>query len=301
MNINYKQIEAFVWVADLGNFRQAAERLNTTQPNISTRVANLEQAIGAPLFERSAGAISMTRRGKELLESARDVVKSAERFEAQAGLLHLSNRTIRLGVTEMIVSTWLPIFLKQVKQQFPNLNLELTVDLSVNLKPDLFSRALDITFQNGPFSRTTTGTNDLGSFPFQWVASRDLAVSQATELSFDDMQAQTILVHSRDTLQFQEIEQHFTQKNSHRPTIVPSSSIAPCIHMCVQGMGVSAIPLVMAKRYFEQGDLVPLNYPWAPAPLEFLARYDANTSPKVVGDLAELAQHTVSNYIAETC
>ena len=34
VNLNFKQIEAFVMVADLGSFRQAAERLNTTQPNI---------------------------------------------------------------------------------------------------------------------------------------------------------------------------------------------------------------------------------------------------------------------------
>ncbi|MHC4782921.1 MAG: helix-turn-helix domain-containing protein [Planctomycetota bacterium] len=34
-----KHLEAFVWVADLGSFRKAADRLNTTQPNISSRIA----------------------------------------------------------------------------------------------------------------------------------------------------------------------------------------------------------------------------------------------------------------------
>jgi len=56
MNINFKQIEAFVWVADLGSFRHAAERLNTTQPNISTRISNLEEMIGAKVMERDAGS-----------------------------------------------------------------------------------------------------------------------------------------------------------------------------------------------------------------------------------------------------
>ena len=45
LNFNLKHLEAFVWVADLGSFRKAADRLNTTQPNISSRIAALETAL----------------------------------------------------------------------------------------------------------------------------------------------------------------------------------------------------------------------------------------------------------------
>ena len=47
---NLKQLEAYVWVAKLGSFRRTAERLNTTQPNISVRVSGLERALGATLL-----------------------------------------------------------------------------------------------------------------------------------------------------------------------------------------------------------------------------------------------------------
>jgi len=77
MNINFKQIEAFVWVADLGSFRHAAERLNTTQPNISTRISNLEEMIGAKVMERDAGSVRLTAKGRELLEEARHIIRSA--------------------------------------------------------------------------------------------------------------------------------------------------------------------------------------------------------------------------------
>ena len=49
MNLNFKQLETFIWVADLGSFRGAAERLFTTQPNISSRIASLESALNTKL------------------------------------------------------------------------------------------------------------------------------------------------------------------------------------------------------------------------------------------------------------
>lgn len=53
--VSLKQLEAFVAVADLGTFRRAAERLNTTQPNISARIAQLEAQMKVSLMERDAG------------------------------------------------------------------------------------------------------------------------------------------------------------------------------------------------------------------------------------------------------
>lgn len=67
--MNYKRLETFVWVASLGNFRKAAERLHTTQPAISARISGLEAELGVKLFEREGGSspIMLTSKGKELL------------------------------------------------------------------------------------------------------------------------------------------------------------------------------------------------------------------------------------------
>ena len=66
MRFNLKQIEAFVWVADLQSFRRAAERLNTTQPNISARISSLEEALGTALMTRDAGSVRLTGKGQTL-------------------------------------------------------------------------------------------------------------------------------------------------------------------------------------------------------------------------------------------
>ena len=82
MKLTLKQIEAFVWVCDLGSFRRAAERLNTTQPNISSRISALEEALGVRLMERDAGSVRILPKGREVLLRARDVLRSTETLVA---------------------------------------------------------------------------------------------------------------------------------------------------------------------------------------------------------------------------
>ena len=171
MKINLKQLEAFVWVADLGSFRKASDRLNTTQPNVSSRIALLEGAMKRKLMERDAGSVRLTSKGIQMLDYARKVLQAADAFADAAAEPSLIDGTLRLGVTEMIVHTWLSIFLKALSTTFPQLHVELTVDLSVNLERELGARTLDLALQNGPFLQQMTGEISLGDYPLVWVAS----------------------------------------------------------------------------------------------------------------------------------
>ena len=296
MNLNFKQLEAFVWVADLGSFRRAADRLNTTQPNISARISALEQMLDVKLMDRDAGSVRLTAKGAALLEEARKVLRSAESFLESADRSSLVEGVLRLGVTEMIVNTWLREFLKQAKDVFPNLSIELMVDLSANLTPELFSRSIDVTFQSGPFSRQTSGSQELGIYPFAWVASPELGVDAHRKLSRDDMQNDPILTHARGTRPFEEIEAHFNGSGSNASTIIPSSSIAPCLHMALDGIGIACLPAAMVHTHVAAGRLVALNYPWLPTALEFRARYDAKATPAIVEKVVRFAQEIAAKY-----
>ena len=50
--IDPRSVEVFYWVVQLGGFRRAADRLHTTQPAVSARIAGLEAALGVRLLER---------------------------------------------------------------------------------------------------------------------------------------------------------------------------------------------------------------------------------------------------------
>lgn len=298
MNLSLKQLEAFIWVAELGSFRRAADRLNTTQPNISSRIAALESALNVTLMERDAGSVRLTVKGRDLLRHASQVLEATEALIEAADDASLFEGVLRLGVTEMIVHTWLRRFLKVLKDRFPNITVELTVDMSVSLSKELFDRSIDLALQSGPFTRQSTGSQDLGAYPWIWVASPELGLGSAKKVSLSELMAYPLLTHARNSGSYEEICAHLRAHRDLSPRLVPSSNLAACLHMTVDGMGVATTPAAMVSKELATGELVVINYDWVPESLHFFARYDAEKSSRVVAEAAKIAREVSADFVA---
>lgn len=285
MSLSSKQVEAFVAVAELGSFRRAAERLNTTQPNISARIANLEQRLGLTLMTRDAGSVRLTDRGKALLPLARDAVEALDAFVAAAGDDALFQGVLHLGVTELVAHTWLSRFMVAMRDRFPNVLVELTVDVSDNISAGLFAREIDLAIQNGPFARPASGSVPLDRAPMVWIASARLADADTSEA----LARHPVITHARGTIPFRQIAEHF-RKTGLRPRLIPSSNIAACLQMTLDGLGIACLPEPMVVPHLAAGRLVRLSYGWHPDDLVFEARYDAETAPRYLREAASLAR-----------
>ncbi len=286
--INIKQLEAFVQVADQQSFRLAASVLSTTQPNISSRISALEQQLDVKLMERGSGQVLLTPIGERLLQKARLVLQQMDEFLVTAGDDHLFEGVLRLGVTEMVVHSWLSCYLAAFKKRFPGIDVDLLVDFSDNLSMALASRSIDLAFQSAPFDRDVSGTTDLGCYKLLWVAAPSLGCSHGL-LALDDLLQYPILTHAKGTQPFDQLAAHISANSSDRPRLVPSTNLAACLHMTMGGLGVACLPEVMVKDALSSGQLQCLKYQWVPDALQFCARYDADTSPYYVNEAAVLA------------
>ncbi len=298
MNITLKQLEAFVWVCDLGSFRKAAERLNTTQPNISTRILALEDYLGTRLMERNAGAVRLTQKGRDLLLQARSVLRAAETFVEVAGKASVAEGVLKLGVTELIVNTWLRDFLREAKHKFPNVTIELTVDLSVRISEGLHNQTFDLTLQSSPFSQGVDKTLNLGTYPYVWVMAPHVQ-KQLPDTRLASLSAFPILTHARGTLAVDEIENHFNANKGKSARIVPSSNMSACLHMAIDGLGIAVLPEAMARADIEAGRLVVVKHAWHPKPLKMCARYNATHVAAYVPKIALIAKKAATQFEAE--
>src|SRR6187455_1563706 len=66
MNINLRQLRAFVSIGRLGSFTKAAAALHATQPALSAQIRELEEALGVKLFDRSTRSVTLTQAGEDL-------------------------------------------------------------------------------------------------------------------------------------------------------------------------------------------------------------------------------------------
>lgn len=284
--VTIKQLEALVQVADHQSFRKAARALNTTQPNISSRIAVLEQTLDVKLMERTAGSIDLTPAGQELLHKARRVIASLDDFLVSAGNKELFDGTLRLGVTEMIVHSWLTPFLSGFNALYPNVQLDLTVDLSTHLSAALESNALDLALQNGPFKNESSTAIRIGSYPWTWAAAPVLLQDAESSKPFS-LFAHPILTHAKETLGVKQVTTHFSDQSVR---YIPSSSLSACLKMACDGLGVACLPAAMVADSVQAQQLVEIPYHWVPDALEFYARYNDERANQVIQDAVSLAK-----------
>ncbi len=288
MTPNLKHIQAFIAVAELGTFRRAAERLNTTQPNISGRIAQLEEQLGFRLMERDAGSVRLTPRGQSLLAPARAILAANEAFVAAADDDTLYSGVLRLGVSELVAHTWLQPFLIEMRERFPNIDVELTVDLSANLSKALVAHDLDLTFQSGPFERTTRFSAKLGQAPYTWVAAPSLGLP-AGKIEPTDLSRHPILAHPRGTVPHRQLDDHFRGLDA-KVRIVPATNNAVCLQMTLDGLGLACLPRPMIEAHLSAGRLREVDYGWRPEALFFEARCDLDPLPTYISEAAQIAR-----------
>ena len=73
-----RQLEYFTAVADARHFTRAAESAHVAQPSLSKQIRALERELGAPLFRRARGNVTLTPAGETLLPLARRILADAE-------------------------------------------------------------------------------------------------------------------------------------------------------------------------------------------------------------------------------
>jgi DNA-binding transcriptional LysR family regulator len=274
--MNLKRIETFFWVAKLGSFRKAAEQQCTTQPAISSRIAMLEDELGVRLFERDGNSkVLLTLKGQELIRYAERLMNLSNEFMHTANQDAAYSGLLRLGVSETIAHTWLSDFLKVLHEKLPNITVELTVDLSVNLTGQLEDSIIDLAFLMGPTGNPSISDVALWSSPLHWVASPDL-VANDRQLDLSELAQHTIISYARNTIPYNEMNQKFTEVVDRPVQIFTSSSLGVCRRLVLEAVGIAALPIDIVDADIAAGSMHVLDTVWVPSRLTFTASYMMN-------------------------
>ncbi|WP_448316546.1 LysR substrate-binding domain-containing protein, partial [Streptomyces sp. CO7] len=136
-------LRTFLAVAQTLSFTGAAHRLGVRQSTVSQHVRRLEDATGRPLFARDTHSVELTEDGEAMLGFARRILEVHE----QATSFFSGERPrgrLRFGASEDFVLTRLPEILEGFRYDHPEVDLELTVELSGTLHERLAAGKLDL-------------------------------------------------------------------------------------------------------------------------------------------------------------
>ncbi len=138
-------LRTFLAVAQSLSFTRAAAGLGLGQPTVSQHVRKLEQAVGRPLFVRDTHSVTLTAEGEAMAGFARSILAAHEQAVAYFTGSGLSGR-LRFGVTDDLALTPVPSILREFRQLYPRIDLELTVSQSGALQRRVESGHMDVAF-----------------------------------------------------------------------------------------------------------------------------------------------------------
>lgn len=286
--MTFDQIRTFLWVARLGGFRKAADRLNLTQPAVSTRIATLEEALGVPLFERGAGALVLTKHGQLLLTYAEQLLFVEQEIRQRVGDASQMEGLFRLGVSETVAQAWLPAFFLAFARAYPRVTIDLTVDISLNLRDALVERRLDLAILMGPVSDFAVENVPLPAFQLQWFKPAAMETVDFTQVP--------VMSYAHQTRPYRELSAVLTERFGPVVRIFSSASLSAALRMIAAGIAVGAYPRALAEQHLRDGSVVPFDPGIAVSPLDFTASFLAEPRNRLVETAARMAQQVAEDW-----
>jgi DNA-binding transcriptional LysR family regulator len=280
--MNFDQIKTFLWVARLGGFRKAAERLNLSQPAVSTRISKLEQELRVPLFERGPGELVLTKHGTLMLSYAEQMMFVEEEIKQRVANPSEAEGLFRVGAAETIAQAWLPDFLKAFSEHYPRVSVDLTVDISLNLRAKLLERKLDLALLMGPVSDFTVENVVLPSFDLHWYRS--------TANPQTDLNIIPVMSYSNKTRPYRELLSELSRRVGPKLRVYASASLSASLKMIAAGIAVGPYPRSLANNFLEAGQIIEFDPGYHPQPLSFTASYLSEPRSFLVENSAKIAR-----------
>ena len=275
------ELKYIVAVAREKHFGKAAEACFVSQPTLSVAVKKLEDELELKLFERSAGEVTVTPLGDEIVRQAQSVLEQAAEIKeiAKRGKDPLGG-PLKLGVIYTIGPYLLPDLVRQNIALTPQMPLMLQENFTVRLLDMLRTGEIDCAILAEPFPDTGLAIAPLYDEPFMAALPAGHALAAGDSVSSEQLKREHMLLLGTGHCFRDHVLQvcpEFARFSSNTEGIRKSfegSSLETIKHMVAAGMGVTLVP-----RLAVPPEALAAAEPNAPGVVRYLPIHDDGGAP----------------------
>ncbi|MHA3114553.1 LysR family transcriptional regulator [Acinetobacter sp. ANC 4635] len=150
--IEIHKLNAFVAVVEESNISKAANRLYMQQPPLTRLIKSLEQELGTVLFKRLPRGVEVTEAGRVLYQEAVSILAHAQAIPKRVqNIAQGLEGQLHIGFTHSVgLHPFLPTLLRQFREQFPAVTIQLEEESSRDLIDAVLNEKLDLIFLRKP-------------------------------------------------------------------------------------------------------------------------------------------------------
>ncbi|MGE4239434.1 LysR family transcriptional regulator [Ramlibacter sp.] len=284
--LNVANLETALWIARLGSFTAAAERLHTTQPAISTRIRELESALGIKLFSRSARGVEPTLEGRAFLDKVQPLLQHLQELSASVKTGGGVRGTVRIGAGNICMD-WFPSMVIALRQALPHVTYDVELGLGSRMLQRLETRKLDIAIISGPVDGAKFDAQSLGYDRMVWMTAPHLLDEAGGDMP-TFLREMPLWCVQRDSYYWQAAVRALggDEVVGHLNAI---DNMAAAAHMVLRGGGAALLSETLVRADLAAGRIVPL--PGIPPgePVEFSVAWSKGDRHPVLAQVVEAA------------
>jgi LysR family hydrogen peroxide-inducible transcriptional activator len=241
INVTLKQFRYFNALARHRHFGRAAEACAVTQPALSMQIKELEDTLGAQLFERTARAVRLTPLGEDLDQRVRDILRAVDEIGdlARASDHRLAGR-LRLGVIPTVAPYLLPRVMQRLAADHPDLDLYIRESVTPRLIGELTEGRLETAIVALPVSEPAL--EEVPLFEEDFVLVRPADEGHLPVPGKEGLRLMRLLLLEEGHC-FRDQALSFCDMATGKPReMLDGSSLSTLVQMVSAGIGVTLLP-----------------------------------------------------------
>ncbi|WP_211744949.1 LysR family transcriptional regulator [Paenibacillus sp. Marseille-Q4541] len=266
-----RQLQYALQIAAEKNFSRAAEKLHIAQPSLSQQLSKLEKELGVLLFQRNTSSVELTHAGASFVSKASDILDAVELLKQEmSDISQLRKGKVVVGSMPITGSHLLPHVLPAFRENYPDIEIALLEDSSMNLEKLTASGKSDLSLLSLPLQEPSLSYIEIGEERIDLAVPKDhpLALrnpeSSLVPIRMEELADESFVVLKKGQ-GFRKLTFDLCQAAGFEPKVVFESNNMETVQSLVAtGMGITLVPRFIARA--PSSEFVPVYLPIEAAP-----------------------------------
>jgi DNA-binding transcriptional LysR family regulator len=240
-----RHLRYFAAVAETCHFGQAADQLHVAQPALSYAIRQLEEELGATLFNRTTRQVSLTAAGEFLRVEAARILAGVD--DAERGVRRIAggrSGLLRVGLTGTAAFSHLPRIARILRQELPAVAMEIEADMLTPEQCDrLRTNRLDVGVLRPPAVGDDIELRTIEVEPLVLAVAADHRLAAEPVVSLTDLRSEAFVAYaSRDSAVNDAVLRSCRRAGfvPHREHAAPGTAVL--LALVAAGFGVAVVP-----------------------------------------------------------
>ena len=258
--MEFRNLYSFLRVAELGSFTKAAAELGYAQSTVTTHIQQLEQELNRPLFEHFGRRVVLTTYGSQLIPYVNKILSLQEQMQS---LNHASSAqvfgSVRVGIVESIMYSILLENFGEYRTRFPNVSMQIEMDVTAPLLEKLKNGEVDLIFTLGN-EKEIPGCVHAGNYPVRavFIAAIDHPLTKKDDVRLADVLREPLILTGTHTVIRQELDHAARLQGLEVNPFLETVSNGFIFALVRQNMGISFLPEYRIRKAAQEHEIAIL-------------------------------------------